>query len=208
LGGETATLPGLVKGLDLAGTALGVVTKDRIIDGSKIRPEDTILGLSSSGIHSNGYTLARKILLAEYNLSDDFGNSRTVGEELLVPTRIYRNEIERIGQLDLHGLAHITGGGYTKLRRLTDLNLAFDKFPTDVPSVFKQIQRLGEVETLEMFRTYNMGFGFIVILPEEQAPEAIRLLGSDGECKLIGHVEAEREGKISFPSFGVEFFDS
>ncbi|MFX0115616.1 MAG: phosphoribosylformylglycinamidine cyclo-ligase [Candidatus Hodarchaeota archaeon] len=206
LGGETATVPEMVKGFDLAGAAMGVCQKEKLITGSKIQPGDAILGISSSGLHSNGYTLARKILLSEYSLMDDFRNGKTVGQELLIPTRIYRKEIEALQSLNLHGLAHITGGAYTKLKRLTSYNMLFDNFPLNINFVFKEIQRIGEITAAEMFRTFNMGFGFIVILPENQVAKAFDLL-EDGEtvCQHIGTVLSEKEGKISFPAYGVEF---
>ncbi|MHA1167724.1 MAG: adenylosuccinate lyase, partial [Candidatus Hodarchaeales archaeon] len=121
LGGEMATLPDIVKGFDLAGTALGIARKGSLIDGSNIRPGDILLGIKSNGIHSNGFTLARKVLLEHHKLDDMLDNNRTLGEELLLPTRIYCLEIMNLLQnFEIKGIAHITGNGFKKLTRLTD----------------------------------------------------------------------------------------
>ena len=190
VGGETATLPDLIRGWDLVGTAIGVIRKDKIITGEDIRPGDVIFGIPSSGIHSNGLTLARKVIeSAGYSYNDEFENGRTIGEELLTPTRIYIELLDVIKKFEVHGLAHITGGGLLNLKRLKN-NV---KFVIDDPlpphKIFKFIQELGNIDDDEMYRTFNMGMGFAIILPKEEAKKLRKVL--DG--KIVGYVE-EGEG--------------
>ncbi len=185
VGGETATLPEIINGFDLAGTAIGYVKKDRIITGEKIEPGDVILALPSSGIHSNGLTLARKVVEAN-NLSyfDEFEDGKTIGEELLTPTKIYMEVLDIIRECEVHGLAHITGGGVTKLRRLKNVKFVIDK-PLKPQKIFRFIQELGNVDEDEMYRTFNMGMGFMIITSEEEAKKI--------DAPKVGHVE-EGEG--------------
>ena len=184
VGGETATLPDLIRGWDLVGTAIGVVDKDKIITGKKIREGDIIFGIPSSGIHSNGLTLARKVIeSAGLSYHDEF-NGKTIGEELLTPTRIYIDVLDVIRNCEVHGLAHITGGGFLNLKRLKDVKFVIDK-PLKPHRIFKFIQELGNVDDDEMFRTFNMGMGFAIILPEDEA-ECVRKF-VDG--RVVGYVE-------------------
>ncbi len=188
VGGETATLPDLIRGWDLVGTAVGVVEKDKIITGEKIREGDVIFGIPSSGIHSNGLTLARKVIESAGLSYHDKFNGKTIGEELLTPTRIYIDVLNVVRNCEVHGLAHITGGGFLNLKRLKDVKFVIDK-PLKPHKIFKLIQELGNVDDDEMFRTFNMGMGFAVILPEDEV-ECVRKF-VDG--RVVGYVE-EGEG--------------
>ncbi|WP_456370237.1 phosphoribosylformylglycinamidine cyclo-ligase [Geoglobus sp.] len=187
VGGETATLD-IVNGWDLSGTVIGFVDKKRIITGEKIKPGDVIFAIPSSGIHSNGLTLARK-LVEENGLSyfDKFEN-RTIGEELLVPTRIYSEVLGVAREHDIHGMAHITGGGLLNLKRLKKVKFVIDS-PLKPQKIFTFLQELGNIETDEMYRTFNMGMGFMLICGESTAEELRKELEGD----VVGHVE-EGEG--------------
>ncbi len=185
LGGETATLPEIIKGFDLAGTAIGVVEKDKIITGERVAPGDVIVAIPSNGIHSNGLTLARKVVeMAGMSYHDEF-DGKTIGEELLTPTRIYMEVLEIIKSCDIHGLAHITGSGLLKLKRLRDdVRYVIDR-PLKPQKIFRLIQDLGEVDEDEMYRTFNMGMGFMIILPESEVEKAVKLC--DGT--IVGYVD-------------------
>lgn len=137
LGGETATLPEIIRGFDLAGTAIGVVEKDKIVTGERVEPGDVIVAIPSSGIHSNGLTLARKVVeMAGMSYHDKF-NGKTIGEELLTPTRIYMEVLDVLKRCDVHGLAHITGSGLLKLKRLRgDVKYVVDK-PLEPQKIFR-----------------------------------------------------------------------
>jgi len=190
VGGETATLPDMVKGFDLAGTAIGFVEKDKVITGEKIESGDVIFGIPSSGIHSNGLTLARKVVeKAGLSYTDEFENGKTIGEELLTPTRIYIEVLDVIRNYEVHGMAHITGGGLLNLKRLKKAKFVISN-PLPPQKIFKFIQELGNVDDDEMYRTFNMGMGFAIIMPEE---EAKRLEKSGIEGRIVGYVE-EGEG--------------
>ncbi|HPX23688.1 MAG TPA: phosphoribosylformylglycinamidine cyclo-ligase [Methanofastidiosum sp.] len=179
VGGETATLPDIIKGdgegFDLAGTCLGVVKKEKIISGKDIAPGDVIIGIESSGIHSNGLTLARK----------------TLGEsdypELLVPTRIYVKQIlDLIEHVKVKGMAHITGSGLLNLKRLKK-GIGFDLNLPEPPMIFKKIMDTG-VEIEEMYKTFNMGTGFVVIISEEDVNKALQILNKYFPSYVIGKV--------------------
>ena len=192
VGGETATLPDLIKGWDLVGTAIGIVDKNRIITGRDIQPGDVIFGIPSSGIHSNGLTLARKVIeKAGYSYRDEFYDGKTIGEELLTPTRIYVKEIlDVIKNYEVHGLAHITGGGLLNLKRLKNVKFVIDD-PLPPQKIFRFIQELGNIDDDEMFRTFNMGMGFAIVMPKEEAKKLERSGITDG--RIVGYVE-EGEG--------------
>ena len=187
VGGETATLD-IVSGWDLSGTAVGIVEKDRIITGERIEPGDVIFAMPSSGIHSNGHTLARKLIEENgYSYTDRFGD-RTIGEELLTPTRIYAEILEIVKAREVHGMAHITGGGLLNLKRLKKVRFVIDR-PLKPQEIFKFLQKLGGLDEREMYRTFNMGMGFMIILPEEEAME----LRKNYEGDVVGYVQ-EGEG--------------
>ncbi|MET1125193.1 MAG: phosphoribosylformylglycinamidine cyclo-ligase [Archaeoglobaceae archaeon] len=188
LGGETATLPEIVNGFDLAGTAIGWVRKDRIVTGEKVEPGDVILALPSSGIHSNGLTLARKVIEASGMSYFDKFDGKTIGEELLTPTRIYVDVLKVVENCNVHGLAHITGGGLLKLKRLKNVKFVIDR-PLKPQKIFRLIQELGNVDDDEMYRTFNMGMGFMLIVPEKDVERAKELV----DAREVGYVD-EGEG--------------
>ena len=196
VGGETAIVPDLLSpdpGMDLVGMAAGICGKKDLILGDEIRNGDAIVGVASSGIHSNGLTLARKILLKKHKIGDVVQElGRTVGEELLEPTRIYvRPVLEAIANLEIHGLAHITGGSFSKLDRVVSqakLGSLIEQLPP-TPTIFRLIQKDGNVSDKEMHRTFNMGVGFVLICPDGNVSALIRLF------KRHGH-KAFQLGKI------------
>ncbi len=189
VGGETATLPDVIKGFDLAGTCLGMVKKDRIITGERIEVGDAIVGLPSSGVHSNGYSLVRKIIDdAGYTYPNPFpyNTDSTIGDELLIPTRIYMEVLDAVNSFDIHGLAHITGSGLMKLHRITKYGFDISD-PLPRQPIFRFLQEEGEVEDLEMYRTFNMGMGFVVVLSQDEADEAAKIMGG----KVVGEIVEE-----------------
>ena len=177
-GGETAILPELVHGFDIAGTSVGYVKQDKIIDGTKIVEGNVLIGLKSSGPHSNGYTLIRKL----------FDGDKEIGKKLVEPTRIYVKEVmELINQVNVNGIAHITGGGLDNISRINDnFQYVIDK-PLPVPSVFDWLQEKGNIETKEMYRTFNMGMGMIIIVNKADAERSVSILGK--HAQVIGSVE-------------------
>ncbi len=187
VGGETATLKGLVNGLDLAGTCLGVQKKDRIVTGEAIAPGDLIVGVPSSGIHSNGLTLARRVVEAHASYATELANGKTIGEELLTPTRIYNEVLAVAGACTVHGMCHITGGGLLNFLRLGNFGFSITD-PLAVPEVFRWLQETGNIGTVEMYRTFNMGMGYAFIVPEESVP-AIRSILPD--ARVVGEVVRE-----------------
>jgi phosphoribosylformylglycinamidine cyclo-ligase len=199
VGGETAILPDVIAGeenaFDLAGTVMGVV-KGKPIMGGAIRSGDIILGVESSGLHSNGYTLARKVLLSKYSVDDSADHLvQTVGEELLVPTRIYVRQVMEIlkKKIRVHGLANITGGAFTKLPRLNArVRYYLDGLPAPT-GIFKQIQVDGGIDSKEMYRTFNMGVGFCVIAPKASADDVVSIFAKYRmRCRTIGRIEKGR----------------
>lgn len=192
VGGETAVMPEVVDGVDLAGSCVGAA-RDEIIDGSDVRAGDALVGMASNGIHSNGLTLARKALTGgdtdTYNDAVPYADA-TVGEELLEPTRIYTSPLEAAREHNVHGMAHITGGGFTNLERLADARFVVDD-PLPTQPVFDYIQDEGGVDDDEMYRTFNMGTGFVLVTPEEEADGVAETV--DG--RVIGRVE-EGEGVV------------
>jgi phosphoribosylformylglycinamidine cyclo-ligase len=189
VGGETATLPDVIKGFDLAGTCLGMVKKDRAITGERIKVGDAVVGLPSAGVHSNGYSLVRRIIDdAGYSYRDPFpyNTDTTIGDELLIPTRIYMEILDAVNSFDIHGLAHITGSGLMKLHRVTKYGFDISD-PLPPQPIFKFLQEEGEVEDLEMYKTFNMGMGFVVVLSRDDADEAAKLMGG----KVVGEIVEE-----------------
>lgn len=191
IGGEIATLPEIVKGFDLGGTCLGYVEKSKIITGKNITPGDVIIGLRSSGIHSNGLTLARKIVKSKGLTSkDNFpGTKIKIGEELLKPTRIYVKEIlEVLEKFEVKGMAHITGGGLRNLPRLKNGVEFRITNPLKPQEVFDILQKLGNVNLKEMYQTFNMGMGFCIIADKGDAEGILGLLKGKIEAKIVGEV--------------------
>ncbi|HPH48544.1 MAG: phosphoribosylformylglycinamidine cyclo-ligase [Methanothrix sp.] len=199
VGGETASLPEIIRGFDLAGTAIGIVDKDKVVTGEKIQVGDALVGVPSSGLHSNGYTLARRIIAeSKYTYFDAMpGGDSSIGEELLTPTRIYPEIVELVKKCDVHGLAHITGSGLLKLRRISGLGFEITD-PLEPQPVFRFLQEQGGVDDEEMYRTFNMGMGFLVVLDESEAKEACRIMGPGS--RIVGSIVKEglKAGSLSF----------
>ncbi len=201
-GGETAEMPGMYDGsdYDLAGFCVGIVEKDKIIDGSKVRAGDVILGMASSGPHSNGYSLVRKIIaVSGAKLTDAFGDS-TLGEALLAPTRIYvKPLLQLFEQVDVHALAHITGGGLLEnLPRVMpeDTQAIIDGNSWQRPAIFNWLQQKGNVSPREMYRTFNCGIGMAVVVAAEDADKALDILRAAGEeVSVIGRIQPAGDGE-------------
>jgi phosphoribosylformylglycinamidine cyclo-ligase len=196
IGGETAEMPGLYAegDYDLAGTIVGVVDRPKIIDGSRIEAGDTVVGLASSGLHTNGYSLARRVLLeaGEQSLSlyePIPALGRTLSEELLAPHRCYAPALlPLLDEFDIRGMAHITGGGfYDNIPRIlpADCSVTIERRNWPIPPIFTLIQERGNVPEPEMYRTFNMGIGFVLIVAPEQAPLLAHRLNSVGESAYI-----------------------
>lgn len=197
VGGETAEMPGFYPEdeYDLAGFCVGVVDKKKIIDSKTIEVGDKVIGLASSGVHSNGFSLVRKVFdVNEENLKEYVEElGKTVGEALLEPTRIYVKPILKlIEEVKVKGISHITGGGfYENLPRMLrdGVSLKIDKNSYEVPALFKLIASRGNIPERDMYNTFNMGIGMAVIVPENEVEKAINLLKEAGEeAYLIGEV--------------------
>ncbi|POP53578.1 phosphoribosylformylglycinamidine cyclo-ligase [Zhongshania marina] len=200
VGGETAEMPGMYEGddYDLAGFCVGVVEKANIIDGSSVRIGDQLIGVTSSGPHSNGYSLVRKIIEhSGAKLDQAFGDS-TLGETLLAPTKIYIKPILRvIKQYRVNALAHITGGGLLEnIPRVLPRNTkaVIDAKSWERPAIFNWLQEQGNVEAREMYRTFNCGIGMVLAVAADDAEGVIDMLNQQGEtAMLIGSIEAAGE---------------
>jgi phosphoribosylformylglycinamidine cyclo-ligase len=209
VGGETAELPDLYAPgeYDLAGFAVGVAERSRLVDGADVRPGDAILGLASSGLHANGYSLARRIVFDVLRLPIDAelpGTGRRVGDELLEPTRIYVTSVLALLEaVTVRAMAHVTGGGITgNLPRVLPegCRARIHRGAWKVPPVFETLQRAGRVAEPEMFRTFNMGIGYLVIVPREQAEAAQAHLSRAGETVLgLGEIVAGPRGVELLP---------
>lgn len=197
VGGETAEMPGFYKDgeYDIAGFALGIVDKENIIDGSKVEDGNILIGLKSSGIHSNGYSLVRKIFT---DLEEDFYGD-AVWKTLLTPTRIYVKPIlSLMKDVDIKAMAHITGGGFIEnIPRMfggRSFTAVIDKSSYEIPNIFKRIMEKG-VEEDHMYNTFNMGIGFVIAVSKEDAQKTMEKLKSLGEEPvLLGHVISGGEG--------------
>ncbi len=214
-GGEVCQVPELIRGhpsphgIDLVGSAFGTVALDAIVDGAACRPGDAVVGLPSSGVHSNGLTLARRALLDDGGLALDARVAElgglTVADALLEPTTIYvRGVLELLrSELAVHGLAHITGGGLLNLLRIGD-RIGYEiSAPLPVPPVFGLIATLGDVSPAEMWEVFNMGCGFCVIVAESDARGAVELLSRHHPgSAVIGRLTGET-GRISLPGLGL-----
>jgi phosphoribosylformylglycinamidine cyclo-ligase len=203
IGGETAQMPGMYrKGeYDLAGCIVGVVERARMIDGSRIAPGDVILGLRSNGLHTNGYSLARKILFETMRLEPESkieGLRHSLGTELLRVHQNYQPLLAKMPSGMIHGLAHITGGGLIdNLPRVLPKNCdaVIDTKSWRAPPIFEFLQRHGKVDRMEMFQVFNMGIGMVAIVPERNVAKAISIL----KAKRIGQIERGRgQTRLSF----------
>jgi phosphoribosylformylglycinamidine cyclo-ligase len=202
IGGETAELPGLYAAgeYDLAGFAVGVVERERILDGAAVKPGDAVLGLASSGLHSNGFSLARRIVFDELKLGLDAilpGTARPLGEVLLEPTRIYVRAVLPV-RGRVHAMAHVTGGGITgNLPRVLPegCRALIRRGAWTVPPVFAALQDAGGVAEAEMFRTFNMGVGYLLVVPSAQEREVAAALTAAGETvHAIGEIVPGERG--------------
>ncbi|MEM2829216.1 MAG: phosphoribosylformylglycinamidine cyclo-ligase [Candidatus Jordarchaeales archaeon] len=211
VGGETAIMPGVIKGavpgkgFDLSAASVGVVEVNKIVTGAAMKPGDVVVGIESSGVHSNGITLARKVLLEMKGLSvhDRLPISgERVGEALLRPTRIYvKPVLEALSVAEVHGLGHVTGGAFSKLNRICmgQVGLLLDQMPEPHP-VFLDIQEAGNVDEKEMYRTFNMGVGFVIVTSKETVGDAIEACKKHGvNANVIGRVVDEKGVKIVTP---------
>ncbi|MWC31110.1 phosphoribosylformylglycinamidine cyclo-ligase [Paenibacillus sp. MMS18-CY102] len=201
IGGETAEMPGMYQGeeYDIAGFTVGIVDKKKIIDGTTIAPGDAVIGVASSGIHSNGYSLVRRLLLEQsgYGLQDalpELGGAK-LGDVLIEPTKIYvKSALALAEKVQVKGMAHITGGGFIEniprvLPEGVNVNVEYGTWP--IQPIFTLMQNKGEITNRDMFTTFNMGVGLVVIVPAEQADEALRVLAEQGEkAYRIGDVTA------------------
>ncbi len=214
IGGETAELPSFYqKGeYDLAGFSVGVVERVAILTGEKIKPGDAVIGLASSGLHSNGFSLARRVLLEQAELSLDSsldGLDNTLGETLLTPTRIYVTTIlQLIKDFSIHGLAHITGGGITRnVPRVLPQGCRADirKNTWPIPPIFSHIQKFGHVEEDEMYRVFNMGIGFVLVVSADQEQAVIDRANALGEQAMgIGQIveDPQHSPSVTYSSKG------
>jgi phosphoribosylformylglycinamidine cyclo-ligase len=203
IGGETAEMPGFYHDneYDLAGFAVGIVDNPKIVDGSEIRPGQLLIGIASTGLHSNGYSLVRRICFDVLGLKVDSHVpelGKTLGDELLTPTRIYAKTIQSlVRDLPIQGLAHITGGGIMdNIIRVIPraCGITINKGSWDVPPIFPFLQAAGHVDEKEMMRTFNNGIGLVAVVPEESAPEVLdRLTGSGEKAWVIGSVTKIRK---------------
>jgi len=197
VGGETAVMPDIIKGdnqaFDLAGTVLGITDKDKLVLGDKIEVGDIIIGVESNGLHSNGYTLARKVLLRKYGIREKVKElDHTIGDELLRPTRIYVKPVMEILD-EVHGLAHITGGAFTKLTRLNN-NVGFhlDTMP-EPPPIFKLIQKHARINDKEMYSTFNMGIGFCIITQKNVEDAIVSTFRKHNmRASIVGRVKEDK----------------
>jgi len=211
VGGETAEMPGMYEGedYDLAGFCVGVVEKDEIIDGSKVAIGDALIGLTSSGPHSNGYSLIRKIIeVSQADLSETV-DGKPLADALLEPTRIYvKPLLKLLKETQVNALSHITGGGLQENipRVLPEgAKAVIDTNSWEIPAVFKWLQEKGNVVPYEMYRTFNCGMGMVLAVPADKADEAIRILKEEGESPwLVGHIEALNEGEEQVELRGLE----
>lgn len=206
IGGETAEMPGMYASseYDIAGFAVGIVDKRKIIDGSTIKEGDLVIGLPSSGVHSNGFSLVRYLLLERqgYSLKEEIEGLGCLGEELLKPTKIYvKTILELLKKIEIKGMVHVTGGGFIEnIPRVLpkDLNVQIELGSWPILPIFELIQREGNICFFEMFRTFNMGIGFTLVVSKTQAELAMRELSNLGEeAYLIGKV-VKGEAKVTF----------
>jgi phosphoribosylformylglycinamidine cyclo-ligase len=201
LGGEYAVMPDVIRGLDIAGTCAGLAPKVAVFPGTA-QPGDAILGWPSSGIHSNGLTLAREAVTRRHDYGDPFppAPDRSIGAELLTPTRVYTEVLAPLREADARAAAHVTGGGWTNLTRMGERRYAIEE-PFPAQDVFGFVQEEGEVNDAEMHRTFNMGTGFVAAVAPDRAGDVAEAT-DDG--RIIGRVE---EGSAAVAIRGLELTD-
>ncbi|MFW6384585.1 MAG: phosphoribosylformylglycinamidine cyclo-ligase [Halodesulfurarchaeum sp.] len=186
VGGETEVMPEVINGFDLAGAAAGLATEEQLFPG-EAQVGDVLVGFGSNGIHSNGLTLARKAITAQYGYTDPFppNEEKSIGEELLEPTRIYSYLLEALHEHDVHAAAHVTGGGWTNLGRMGEFHYEVTD-PFEAQPIFEFVQDLGDVTDAEMHRTFNMGTGFVVAIDQEDADSLV----DETDGRVVGRVES------------------
>ena len=205
IGGETAEMPGMYEGgdYDIAGFTCGVVEKSQLIDGSKVKVGDVLVGIASSGVHSNGFSLVRKVVAdnnLDLNASYEELNGANLGETLLTPTKIYvRQVLEVIRNCDVHGICHITGGGFDEnIPRVLHegQGLEITEGTWEILPVFRLLEKYGNIPHREMFNIFNMGIGMVIVLDESEAAKAVEILTAAGEkASVIGRV-TDTEGVV------------
>lgn len=215
-GGELAQVREMIrgkrpdKGFDLVGTCVGTLHPERIVVGEHVAPGDVIVALPSSGIHSNGFTLARRVLFETAKLdihhrAADLGH--TLGEELLTPTHMYvREAVELLACVNVKALAHITGDGLLNVARVKNrgVGFVFDDL-LEAPPIFSMIQRLGKIAPAEMFLVFNMGIGFCIVVAPEEADRVIEIAGRHGRsAAVVGYVVRDEERRVWIPQHGIE----
>lgn len=199
LGGETAVMPEVISGLDLAGACLGMAKKAAIFPGD-VEPGDILVGWPSSGVHSNGLTLAREAVTRSYAYTDMIPElDKSIGRTLLEPTRIYTDLLDPLREAETRAAAHITGGGWTNLGRLGECKYVIED-PCPTQPIFEVIQAAGQISGSEMYRTFNMGTGFVAAVPAHSADSLIET--SDG--RRIGRVEPGSGVKINGYSLSLD----
>ncbi len=207
VGGETAEMPGMYQGddIDLAGFAVGIVDKPDIINKALVRKNDILVGISSSGFHSNGYSLIRKIIDDKrlgLNTKYSWTEGKELAEVLLAPTRLYCriiNELLHKNKIEIHGIAHITGGGfYDNIARIlpSGLDAVLDEGSWEIPGIFRQIQKLGNINTREMYKVFNMGIGMVLIIPPDGLEKTVEIAKASKEAIFnIGKIK-EGRGRV------------
>ncbi|MGO4949955.1 phosphoribosylformylglycinamidine cyclo-ligase [Paenibacillus sp. DRB1-1] len=207
VGGETAEMPGMYSEgeYDIAGFTVGIVDKSKIINGSSITPGDTVIGLASSGVHSNGFSLVRKLLLEQqgYDLHDEIeGLNGKLGDVLLEPTKIYvKSVLALLDKVKVKGMAHITGGGFIENipRVLPDhVNVDIEHGTWPILPIFQLMQEKGAISNKDMFTTFNMGIGMVIVISEEHAQTALEVLKEQGEAAYVIGKVTEGSSIVTF----------
>jgi len=203
IGGETAEMPGIYQDddYDLAGFVVGIADKEKIITGEKLKEGDIAIGLKSSGLHSNGFSLVRASMdQANVSLEDKFDENQSIGEKLLTPTKIYVKDIKNLNEnIDIKAIANITGGGlYENVPRVLkdDLSVEFELSEFEIDPIFNKIQQWGDIDIEEMYHTFNMGIGMVVFVDKDDERKALELLGNDA-VKVGQVVNGNKEIKIN-----------
>jgi len=203
VGGETASVPDLINGIDISGTVVGYVKRGKEITGKKISEGDLILGLQSSGFHSNGFSLIRKVYERKMGILNEKFDHRPLWRALLEGTKIYSKKVTEIldeEDFDIHGMFHITGGGLRNILRLKEMKYAFDIH--DIPEIFKKVIGDGHIKMSEAFQVFNMGIGFVFIVPERDADRLMQRL-SEFNPQIIGKVE--NGSGLTVKKFGIKY---
>lgn len=204
IGGETAEMPDMydVDEYDIAGFTVGAVEKSRMIDGTKTESGDVVIGLQSSGVHSNGFSLVRKLIFKDHDLDlkEKYTLSRPLGEALLEPTRIYIRPVSKVlEEVDVHGVAHITGGGfYENMPRCLKpgLGIKINKGSWEIPEIFPFLQKLGNVDEKDMYNVFNMGVGMILVVAEKDVERTMEILAANGEKPSVIGTVTDGEGIV------------